>query len=357
MKKILFYLFCAITLTANASMPVVNDSVLVEPKYDKETDLFLKSLPDSVYEMPMVSKFFGNIGDVGNINISLIEQMPINEEYKNHYLRFSISDIYSSLGILMTYEDVQSIISILKGIYENTQNLRLSGEKENISYKKLVSSRSLFAISLSYNPQKDKWNCQIDISIVNPTDYVGKSVMIYQDLDYKKNCRLKNYNKDILELIKLLEQGLKGIAYRKYRYEEPQLKVEEKKGLKEFYIEGSDNPKTLYNDVVGNSNYNENLYKERYIEPFNHVINGEINNHYKKLKELSDYGVVEVIINSSGKVVFTKMLLKEVVANTLDERSIVKLLHCIKDYSFKSYKEDYPDVKLIKVYIPLKGRP
>ena len=68
--------------------------------------------------------------------------------------------------------------------------------------------------------------------------------------------------------------------------------------------------------------------------------------------------MVEVSINSLGHVVFTKIILKEVVANTLDERAIENLIHWIDDYSFMSFKEeDYPDVKLIKVYIPLKGRP
>ena len=64
------------------------------------------------------------------------------------------------------------------------------------------------------------------------------------------------------------------------------------------------------------------------------------------------------MINSSGRVVFTKIMLKEVVASTLDEKAIVNLIHWVDDYSFKSFREeDYLDVKLFKVYIPLKGRP
>ena len=124
MRKILFGLFIAISYMANAALPVVNDSVLVEAKEDDAYyDMFLKSLPDSVYDSPMVTRFFREVGGLGNIKISLIEHYSLNGKNKNHYLKFDISDAISSIGILMSYDDVKSIITILTDIYENTKAL------------------------------------------------------------------------------------------------------------------------------------------------------------------------------------------------------------------------------------------
>lgn len=355
MRKILFGLFIAISYMANAALPVVNDSVLVEAKEDDAYyDMFLKSLPDSVYDSPMVTRFFREVGGLGNIKISLIEHYSLNGKNKNHYLKFDISDAISSIGILMSYDDVKSIITILTDIYENTKELRLSGEKENISYKKLISSRSLFSVSLSYNPKKDRWNCQIDISIVDPTNYVGKSVIIYQDVDYKKHCRLKDFEKDMPKLIELLKQGLVEITDRKYNYKEPKL-VSNNDGSRVKYLK--DYGYGLwdkYADVNPNPNYVNQLVKERYTIDLNFKINGIIDNKYKKLKKLDTFGVVEVVIDESGQVVCSKLSLNKAVSDALDEKTIVKILANIDGYKFKKI-EDGTDY--VKVYIPLKGYP
>ncbi len=359
MRKILLGLFIVITLVANASIPGVNDSIFVEPKEDAAYyDMFLKSLPDSVYESPMVTRFFREVGDLGNIKISLIEHYSLNGKNKNHYLKFDISDAISSIGVSMSCDDVKSIITILTDIYENTRKLRLSGEKENISYKKLISSRSLFAVSLSYNPKKDSWNCQIDISIVDPANYVGKSVIIYQDVDYKKNYRLKDFEKDMSKLIELLKQGLAEITYRKYNYKEPILRSEKKGDYIRHYIDWGNNVINSTKDINLIPWYSEILFKEHYTEDINDKINGIINDYNKRLKNEELYGGIEVIVNASGRVIDAKLLLKELVSMTLDDKAVAKLLHRILKYKFKSFNEDdLPGVNLIKVYIPLKGIP
>lgn len=144
----------------------------------------------------------------------------------------------------------------------------------------------------------------------------------------------------------------------KSNYVEPKLIIEEKGEYRQYYIDNGDGLVDKTKEVIVNNNYSESLYKENEIEIFNLKINAKIKNNYKQLRDISDYGVVEVMINSSGRVVFTKIMLKEVVASTLDEKAIVNLIHWVDDYSFKSFREeDYLDVKLFKVYIPLKGRP
>lgn len=358
MRKILFGLFIAISYMANAALPVVNDSVLVEAKEDDAYyDMFLKSLPDSVYDSPMVTRFFREVGGLGNIKISLIEHYSLNGKNKNHYLKFDISDAISSIGILMSYDDVKSIITILTDIYENTKELRLSGEKENISYKKLISSRSLFAVSLSYNPKKDRWNCQIDISIVDPTNYVGKSVIIYQDVDYKKHCRLKDFEKDMPKLVELLKQGLAEITDRKYNYKEPLFKKECRKGYNQYYFDYGD---SLVLKLVAKENVNKDYSKEIFAKKYSHNINEVLNDiikDYKVFDELSDYGILDLIIDENGNVSCVKLELSDRLSMGLSDKDIGLMLKKVKDYKFLpvSNKDKLNEVGYVNVRIPLSS--
>lgn len=358
MKKIFLILFATVSFIANAQIPGVNDSIYAEISESENYNMFLKSLPDSIQESPMVTKVFSEIGSIGNINISLFEHYPLNSPSKDYYLKLNISDAISSLGISMSYDDVKSIINILEDIHKNTSKLRLSKENEYISYKKIISSRSLFAITLSYNPQKDKWSCQIDISIINPTNYIGKSVIIYQDLDYTKSSKLKDPQKNIPKLINLLNQGLSNIYNRKYNYFEPQLKTEYIKDSRvKYYIDKGDNLNEKYANTSTNAIYSDEILKENYITDLNLKINKYIDNSVLILNKLDNFGVAEIVVDKSGQVICSNLILTKIASDALNEKTIAKILSTINDYKLKKIGNSYNGINLIKVFIPLKGYP
>lgn len=498
MKKILFYLFCAITLIANASMPVVNDSVLVEPKYDKEFSQW--ALMDSINGVPTAaSMYYSNWLEKFGIELYELENILTNK--KDQYIVAGVLGENSVEVTSCSYEEIKVIIDALRKIYDYCQKPFVDDYSERVSYvKKLLNANSI-RVDLLYNSEDNTWNGIIGINGVYcrlkkgdedlPTiislmekalhkyeqreqlykepvfikkiiegdicqyyfddgnnlvqrlvakdeinreyskeiiakkhankinnklnDIVSKEYSEFSELgeyggfdviidengcavdvklmlsnrvtdsisDNTKGFMLKTVkkykftpisNKDKLnevEYVKvyiplsskgvrknedLLDSGIEESI--KSNYVEPKLIVEEKGEYKQYYIDNGDGLVDKTKGIIGNNSYSESLFKENEVELFNLKINEKIKDNYKQLKDISDYGVVEVAINSLGHVVFTKIILKEVVANTLDERAIENLIHWIDDYSFMSFKEeDYPDVKLIKVYIPLKGRP
>lgn len=338
---------------------VYEDSISIETSPNAH-DMFMKSLPDSIYESPMVTKWFYKSQRLSNVVVNLVEHTDLNGNNKSYYLQFKILGFPKrEVAISMTTEEVQSIIQNLKEIYENTRKLRLSDDNETISYKKLVSSRSLFAVILNYNSKKDRWDCQINVSIIDPTNYVGKSVVIYQDIDYKAYCRLDNYEKEMPILIDMLERGLEGISERRNNYFEPKLVVERKNdGFAQYYIDNGDNLFNHFEKVETNVNYSAELFNEEIHTELNHKINGIVNNKYKDLKKLGQYGIIDVVVDRLGTVLVARISINEEINKTLDEKMLVEILSKIKKYRFKSFDdEDYPNIEYIKVKVSLKGNP
>lgn len=338
--------------------PVSGDSIDFE-KESKNYDMFLKSLPDSIDESPVVTKCFDEIDALPKIRIKLLEHTKINGKDTEYYLQFIIKDLRQEIAISMSPDEVQAIIQNLKEIYENTQKSRLTWDEENISYKKLISSRSLFAITLNHNSKKEKWNCQIDISIIDPTNYVGRSVVIYQTVDYKAFCRLSDYERDMPKLIEMLEQGLDSLLYRKNIYVEPKLVAKSMdKGRTLYYIDYGDKICDTFEGINTNANYSEELHEDQLNVEINHKINGIVNDKYKDLKKENSYGMIEVLIDKDGNVLYAQILLNEDINKDLDEKIIVKILKSIKKYRFKSFdKNEYLGIEKIRVKFPLKGNP
>lgn len=337
---------------------VSGDSIEIE-KESNNYDMFLKSLPDSINESPIVTKWFSTVGELSKISVNLFESAKMNSNDKSYYLQFKIKELQREMAILMSPDEAEIIVKNLKEIYENTHKLRLSDDEENISYKKLVSSRSLFAVTLNYNSKKDKWDCQINISIIDPTNYVGRSVVIYQDVDYKAYCWLNDYENDMPRLIAMLEQGLKNVLYRKYIYVEPKLVAKSMDMSRTlYYIDNGDNLYDSLEKISSNADYSKELTKEEMNIELNHKINGIVNDKYNELKKENSYGMVEVIIDKTGAVLYTQILLNENINNVLDEKIIVKILNTIRKYRFKSFeKKEYSGMEKLRVKIPLIGNP
>lgn len=245
----------------------------------------------------------------------------LNEIIKNEYNDFDELSVYGMLDFVI---DEQGDVSRVKLVLSNKLSEKLSDNTIGLMLKRAKNYKFL-PIS-----NKDKLN----------------------GVKYVNVCIPLAVKERITEFIE------RGMIMLSNTYKEPNLVSVDKGGSIQYFMDYGYGLDERYTYVPINENYLKKLVEERYIIDFNYKINGIVDDKYEKLKGLYNYGTIEIVVDKNGWVVYSKLLLKKIVSDELDEKTITRVLANIEDYKFKEIKEqDFPGVDYVKAFIPLNGNP
>lgn len=334
MRKILFGLFIAISYMANAALPVVNDSVLVEADEDRGYLRWL--LSDSLNGVPIsFSMHYQEKIDELEISVYEIEDILSREKMQDFMLR--IRGSYVSC----TYKELKVIKDALQKIFEYSQTPLIEDLQEELFYKKELRNGGSVVVDLDYVRKDNTWDCFIEI-YNRKGDYWG--------------VKLNSGAKDLPLIVEAMKKVLFKYNQREQTYKEPLFKKECKKGYNQYYFDYGD---SLVLKLVAKENVNKDYSKELFAQKSNQNINNLLNeiikNEYKDFDELSVYGMLDLVIDEQGDVARAKLILSNRLSEKLSDNTIGLMLKKINNYKFLpiSNKDTLNEVEYVNVHIPL----
>lgn len=334
MRKILFVLFIAISYVANAALPVVNDSVLVETDDDRGYLRWL--LSDSINGVP-ISLSMHYQEKINELEISVYEIEDILSREKKQYFLFRIRGSFVSCS----YEELKVIKDALQKVYEYSQTPIIEDLQEGLFYKKELGKGGSVVVDLNYISKENTWDCFIEI-------YNCKG-------DYSV-IKLNSGAKDLPLVVEAIKKVLFKYNQREQTYKEPIFKKECKNGYNQYYFDYGDSLvlKLVAKDNV-NKDYSKELFTQESNQKINNLLNEIIKNEYKDFDELSVYGMLDLVIDEKGYVSRVKLILSNRLSEKLSDKIIGLMLKKIKSYKFLpiSNKDKLNEVEYVNVHIPL----
>ena len=331
MRKFLFSLFITVSVALNAE--VVNDSILVEPEFEKGIPECL--LADSIAEAPIAVSLYYDKGNY-RFNMKLYELEHLLTNVKEQQMVLSVRNN----SVLCLYDEIQLIIEALNKMHEYSQKPFIADESEFIHYSKKLSNGGQFLIVLEFDKKKDKWECAIGIANGDIPRYT-----------------LLNDNNNLLSIADDLKQMLFKYDYRVQIYKEPTFqKILQKDGSSISYFD--ENNSSILKMVVkedANTKYLTEIIEQKHVAKINNILNKIIKTEIQEFKPIHSFGGIEAVIDENGNVVQAKLALNKKLTESLPNNTIGTMLKRIKAFKFIpiSNVDRLNNIEYVNVYIPL----
>ena len=332
MKKIFFGLFIVIAAVANAG--IVNDSIFVEPKYEKGLPQWL--LSDTTHNAPIsISLYYAETDNRFITKNYEIENLFTNK--KTQIIEFGFQSKATLSSTFCFYDDINVIVNALKKMYEYSKTPFVEDNEETVFYKKDLPGNVFFFTSLIYDKTKSKWDCVVGLN--------------------RQYYKLDDREDGLFLLTRELEKAMQKCDQREQAYNESiYKKIIQKDGSSISYFE-SDNSsmlKLIVNEEI-NTKYRTEIINKKHTTKINNILNEIIKKKYQQFKTISNYGGFEVVIDENGNVVQSKLSLNKTLTNTLSNNVIGTMLKQINSFKFIpiSNEDRLNDIEYVKVYIPL----